>query len=108
MDKKIEIPKSELNNLISDALAAGGYNYQNLTPDGTIGKNIRKGLLEFFSECDDGDHINLIIRLLRAGGYNQALETDGIIGGELIKAANALLEENDQATITQDEIDQSD
>lgn len=106
MDKEITIPKSDFYDIISDALATGGRNCQQLSPDGTVGQNIRRAFLEFLAEAGDKDEINLMIRLLKVGGYNDQLMPDGEIGEQLHNAINNLLEENGQLIITDEEINQ--
>lgn len=100
----VTMTREEYNDIMSDNLAASGCNQMNLGADGTVGPNIRKGLLEFVEEIDDEDNINLMIRLLRVGGYNDALNPDGEIGTELIKAFNTILEENGQEALTSEEL----
>ena len=104
-DTNVTFPRSELFDILSDNLAASSCNADNLNPDGTVGPNMRQGLLEFTTNEFATDNINLMIRLLRAGGYNDALVTDGKIGDELIKAINTLLEENGQPPFTEEELE---
>lgn len=105
-DSIVQIPRGNFFDILSDALATQLYNFEHLSADGTVGKNIRKALLQFLADEDeDEDFVNLIIRLLKNGGYNPQLEADGQKGDELFYAINVLLEDNDLAPITQDEID---